>query len=333
MVNELYKQLLVMAPIRVEFEITEACNLKCLFCYNTLLPNYSPTSDAIALLDCLAKQGVLEIILTGGEPLFHPDFAIIARHAGNLFPTVLLQTNGTLLDDTLIAVLKEANFTGVNISVHGDERVHDYLTGTPGSHRLAMRAVDILLASSLTAWVNTVLTVQNFAILEHHLCELKSRGVRNFTFTRFTPVGSGRDSSLNLAVPLLVDAIHTIERFREANPECSVLVANAVPRCILPPALKHYSEPCSYGLSRFYVNTKGDLMHCGMSRAVIGNLFENAICDIKANSSTFRELCLGDLMPDSCSLCGDVEKCRGGCRAAALAATGTMNGSDPLTFS
>jgi len=328
-----YEHHLRMAPIRIEMELTESCNMRCRFCYNTLTPVFIDTAMALELLKKLSAQGILEIVLTGGEPTLHPDFIAIANSAGNLFTNVMLQTNGTLLTRELVTLIKESGFLGLNISIHGKESVHDRLTTIEGSYDDALRALELSLKASLVTWVNMVLTNENKSTLSEHLTNLKSHGVRNFTFTRFTPVGSGRDADLALSVHDLVEVVADIDTFRQNNTDCTVLLANAVPRCTFPDDLVHYAEPCSYGISRFYINVKGDLMICGMSRIILGNTLRQSIEEIKRNSEEYRSICLGVALPPTCKACSDMKLCRGGCRAAAWAVTGKLDGLDPLAKS
>lgn len=65
-----YEYLEDMSPLLMQMELTEACNLKCKFCYNSQKPRYN--ERIFEMLDSLAKQGVMQVNLTGGEPLAHP---------------------------------------------------------------------------------------------------------------------------------------------------------------------------------------------------------------------------------------------------------------------
>jgi radical SAM protein with 4Fe4S-binding SPASM domain len=328
--NDLYRHHLRMAPVRIELELTEACNIACRFCYNSGERAFTDKLTAMRILHLLAGQGVLEIILTGGEPLLHPDFDLIAREAGSLFPHVLLQTNGTLLTEEKMVVLTESGFLGLNISLHGGPDTHDYLTQHQGSHARALRSVKRALKSPLVTWVNLVLTNQNYGEIGAHLRFLSEVGVRNFTFTRFTPTGSGRAATLALSLEQLETATRRIQEFRDSNQGSTVLLANAVPRCALPEDLREFAEPCSYGVDRFYVNVRGDLMICGMSRVPLGNVLNATLREIKAASSAFQQTCGYVGLPQKCQLCSSVTACRGGCRAAALATSGRLDGMDPL---
>ena len=80
----------------VLLELTYACNLDCTFCYNDLSVGGQRLSLAQyhELLDDLASLGVLNLSLTGGEPLAHPRFFEIAGHAKSLGFVIRLKTNG-----------------------------------------------------------------------------------------------------------------------------------------------------------------------------------------------------------------------------------------------
>ncbi len=64
-------------PLRILFEITTRCNLKCTHCNARAGPNtgrFIPTAEFLSLLENLSTHGTRDVELTGGEPLLHPDF-------------------------------------------------------------------------------------------------------------------------------------------------------------------------------------------------------------------------------------------------------------------
>ena len=296
--SNLHEFHLHMAPIRIEFELTEACNLACSFCYNSRKPRYTSLETASNILESLARQDVLEIVLTGGEPTLHPEFRKIAIIAGELFNCVLLQTNGTFLDDDLLSFLEAAGFAGLSISLHGPRDRHDRLTQVEGSYDDAVRAISRAVHTPLQLWVNMVVTRDNIDTVVTHMERLFDEGVRAFTFTRFTPVGCGKENdALAPSREELVEVVRAIDEFQGRNPSCTVLMANAVPRCCLPEDLGMYSEACSYGLNKFYVDVDGNLMTCGMARTRIGSILTTSISTLKAQSPHFKALCTDALLP------------------------------------
>ncbi|MCK5510828.1 4Fe-4S cluster-binding domain-containing protein [Candidatus Parcubacteria bacterium] len=66
----------LIAPISVNLEVTDQCNLKCFFCFCgteayqdslSSISNSEKTKNAKRILDILAKNNIFEIRLFGGE--------------------------------------------------------------------------------------------------------------------------------------------------------------------------------------------------------------------------------------------------------------------------
>ena len=88
-------------PLYMEISPVGACNHRCIFCAYDFIgyPNRKlETSRTLKLLDELAECGLKSILFAGeGEPLLHPDLAIMIRHARNNGIDVGMFTNGQLL--------------------------------------------------------------------------------------------------------------------------------------------------------------------------------------------------------------------------------------------
>lgn len=315
-------------PTRIELELTERCNLSCRFCYNSQNP-----VDSVCVNDIirrLAEEKVPEIVLTGGEPLLHPRFSEILHLCSTLFQKTMVQTNGTLINDSVADLLAENHVFEVNVSLHGSHDLHDFLTMHIGSRKAAYEAIKRLIQRNVRVSSNFVMTKENIFGLENNLSELYQLGVHCMTLTRFTPIGIGSSNAhLALSRNELIGAIETADRFCMNNAGVSILLANSVPFCTLPPSLSSYCEYCHFGASRFYIDVNGTVLMCGMSRVPLGNILQNSFAEIKESSDIFSCHILGKDVPDKCSGCVNFRRCRGGCRAAALAATGVLCGADP----
>ena len=318
-------------PIRVELELTERCNLSCKFCYNSQKPVDSYQVKEI--LCRLFQEHVPEIVLTGGEPLLHEDFNDILRLCSEMFQKVMIQTNGTLIDDSTASLIADNKAYEVNISLHGPAKLNDSLTRREGSHDEAVEAVKRLLYRGVRVSSNFVMTKENITGLESNLEELYCLGVRNMTLTRFTPAGIGAaNADLLLQRDEIIRAIDTADTFSKKHNGVSILLANSMPFCALPDHLSSYCEHCHFGASRFYIDVEGNVMMCGMSRIRIGNILHKTFQEIKSSSEIFIRHVLGDDVTSECSICSNFQRCRGGCRAAALAYTGNICGADPYSF-
>lgn len=319
-----------MNPTRVELELTEKCNLKCKFCYNSQNPL---VSDRIfEIIERLHEMRVLEVVLTGGEPLSHPAFLDILKKSCEYFDKVMVQTNGTLIDGDMAKILKSRGVYGVNVSLHGCKKSHEKLTLIDGSYQLAYEALNNLCAEGVNTASNFVLTTENISDFPRVIRMLHDMGVNGMTLTRFTPIGiGGSNAYLSVSGDQLIQVLEQAELFRKSclNRGFYVILANSVPYCALPKHLKHYSEYCHFGASRFYIDINGNVLMCGMSRLQIGNILDETFVEMKRKSNIYCNHISGMDVPEYCKMCVNFRQCRGGCRAAALACYGKFNGFDP----
>ena len=95
----------------VVWNVTKACNLRCIHCYakadNNPAPNELTTEEGFKLLEDLAKFGCPVILFSGGEPLVRPDILDLIHKAVNLGLRTVISTNGVLIDHSLPKELKK----------------------------------------------------------------------------------------------------------------------------------------------------------------------------------------------------------------------------------
>lgn len=323
----------VIPVTRIEVELTEACNLHCRFCYNSCNP--VTCSRPYEVLDAIAEAGALELILTGGEPSLHPEFFAILDYARDRFPRVMVQSNGTNFSDAAIfkELARRKPFC-LNFSLHGPQNVHQELTKVPGSFHKTIRALNLAAGAGIRTASNLVLTSLNTASdsLLETVRILASSGAREMTLTRFIPCGTGKDA-LSLTLPA-VEFVQTLRILQEetARHGISLLLSNSTPACRLPEDLQYFCNRCSFGFDKFYVDVHGNLLTCGMSRVMLGNILEAPLRKVLESSLVHRQYLDGRHVPDKCRECTDYEMCGGGCRAAGIASCGEIAGEDGLQF-
>lgn len=335
MLNRLYskkqvlEQCLSMAPVNVQLELTEACNLSCSFCYNSRNPVENIKYKQI--IKKLSNEGVMDIVLTGGEPMLHRNFLEIVKICTENFARVQLQTNGTFITDEITEYFVKYGISYVNISLHGSEQTHEDLTKVKGSYKKAIDGIKAILKSNIPLCTNFVITSRNISEFPNHVDRMYDLGVRTISLTRFTPVGSGECSKfLEISVDDLLGVLRYTNSKHAKNNEVNFLLANSIPFCALPDDLKNHCNYCHFGASRFYIDVYGNVLMCGMSRVKIGNMLESSIKDIKTSSNIYRNHVDGSGISSPCAECLDFDRCRGGCRAAALSVNNDYFGCDPL---
>ena len=104
--------------------VTDKCNFRCRYCMPAEGLEWLPRDEVLSfeeiarLVSVLAKMGVDEVRLTGGEPLVRRDLPVLVEMLGAIdgVRDLSLTTNGVLLD-RLAAPLVEAGLTRINVSL------------------------------------------------------------------------------------------------------------------------------------------------------------------------------------------------------------------------
>ena len=101
-------EILPRVPATCFWEITDACNLRCVHCEQnagTKDPEELGTDEALHLADELAAAGCHCVNLTGGEPLLRRDWPQLARRLADRGVVVVVITNGVPVDDDIAYTL------------------------------------------------------------------------------------------------------------------------------------------------------------------------------------------------------------------------------------
>ena len=97
------------APIHATVELTDQCNMACVYCYREAGPNrYRFLEDPLSFLQDLFKMGIRVVELSGGEPLLHPQIASIVESAFDTFSHVGILTNGSVLTREIVELLSHS---------------------------------------------------------------------------------------------------------------------------------------------------------------------------------------------------------------------------------
>lgn len=84
-------------PVVCHFFATERCNLKCSYCSVFKNPRKEASlADTKKIIDRVAKLGVANFSITGGEPLLRKEIYDIINYACEKLPYVRITSNGTM---------------------------------------------------------------------------------------------------------------------------------------------------------------------------------------------------------------------------------------------
>lgn len=125
-------------PGQVVFAINNACNASCGFCsFNRDVlkrPDwrFAPLEGSLEAFRALHKQGIRYAVITGGEPMMHPDFYPLLAGARREGLSPLLVTNGSLLTLESCKRLKDHGLSSVFISIDAHDALsHEENRGLP----------------------------------------------------------------------------------------------------------------------------------------------------------------------------------------------------------
>src|SRR5579871_516457 len=119
-------------PVHVVWELTLACDLKCVHCGSRAghrRPDELSTQECLEVVDALARLGTREISLIGGEAYLRKDLPEIIRAVHNHGIYCAIQTGGRQFTPARLAAAMEAGLGGLGVSLDGLEPLHDRLRG------------------------------------------------------------------------------------------------------------------------------------------------------------------------------------------------------------
>lgn len=158
-------------PLSGTFELTARCNLDCRMCYIHKRANdvavrqkELTAGEWLAFAASAQKQGMLLLLLTGGEPFLRPDFREIYTGCRKLGILVSINTNGTLITDDMVEFLAKDPPLRVNLTLYGaSAETYERLCGDPEAYERAYHAVFKLREAGIPVKLNYSMTPQNHA--------------------------------------------------------------------------------------------------------------------------------------------------------------------------
>lgn len=120
----------LVRPLGVELEITNACNLRCIHCFQKYHPGDEMSlKKIISIIETINNNGVFEIAIIGGEPMCHGNIMEILAACEERDLAYSMVTNGTLINHESIKAFREFSRLSVMVSLDGVGLVHESIRG------------------------------------------------------------------------------------------------------------------------------------------------------------------------------------------------------------
>lgn len=172
-------------------EITERCNYNCLHCFNAadleISRNELKLEQIRRYFKELSEVGVEAVLLTGGEPMLHPDFPEILKAAVDAGIDVEgINTNGYFLTQEIFDKMKELGVNPVlRISFDGIG-CHDWMRQAPGAEEKALSSIRLSVENGFKVWVQMNANRKNKDSITESLKLLDGMGVWKVRIIRTT---------------------------------------------------------------------------------------------------------------------------------------------------
>jgi len=338
-------------PREIDVEITSRCNLRCKYCYYFENPNVEyldlPTEDWITFFDELGSIGIMEVVLTGGEPFSRPDLkTIIDTIVLNRMRFSILSNGGLITDEIIEYISKTGRCNSIQISLDGScGEIHDLSRGN-GSFEGAMRGLRILLANSIKVDVRFTITHFNVDDIENFTSFiLDDIGLPSFSTNAASYFGicrnSGQEIMLNrndrskaMKTLLFLNRKYEGRILAAAGPLADALSFARMQKAYddgCPPFFEGGSlTACGCFNSKLSVRSDGTITPCSMlPHLELGHINSDKIIDIWQNSKKLSFIRERKKIPLNnfplCQECKFINYCTGGCPGSAYNYTKEVN--------
>ncbi|MBQ4470199.1 MAG: radical SAM protein [Synergistaceae bacterium] len=343
--NQKYKLYPARYIRQAHWSITGKCNYRCRHCYMSApeaklgeLSHDTVMNIARQLGDC----GVMNVSLTGGEPLVRSDFleivdALLERN----IRITQIYSNGALVNEKLLNELdKRGIHPEFNMSYDG-MGWHDWLRGINGAEKTVDRAFALCREMGFPTGSEMCLHQYNKHTLRESIKHLGSLGVRSLKTNPVTNLGEWQKNNYGEAIPLkelFALYLDYIPHYYEDNMPLTIMLGGFFlarpkePDIFDIPLFKPDLDPetfcvCGHARSIMYISPEGRTLPCmALSGMKLQEKFplitEKSLSECITDSYYMKliETRASEYLAlnETCRECRYVRNCFGGCRADAL---------------
>ncbi len=320
-------------PLSGAFELTSRCPLDCKMCYIHRKENdckaikqEKSTEWWLNLAEEAKNAGMFMLLLTGGEPLLRKDFKEIYLGAKKTGLLVSINTNGLLIDDSMVKFFADNPPQKLNITLYGaSAETYRELCGNGEAFEKVLAAIIKLKQAGVNVKINFTANQYNRhdTAKIYEIANKLGLPVQPVSYT-FPPVRVGGKAErlspedaakLQFECRMLGLGSERLKKHIERK-------ANA----IKPDQLGECTDasgqriPCRAGLSTFWVTWDGKMSPCGMMTKPMFdiNSFDEAWGSIKEARQHI-------ILPAKCKSC-ELRSFCDMCAAVTLAETGEFGG-------
>jgi pyrroloquinoline quinone biosynthesis protein E len=323
-------------PYGLLAELTYRCPLHCPYCSNPI--NLAQFGDELSLdewtrvLTEARELGVMQLHLSGGEPLQRRDLVEIVRHARALGFYTNLITSALGLTPDKAKQLQAAGLDHVQISIQAaDAVVSDRVAGTR-SYRAKIDAARMIKHLGYPLTLNYVLHRHNIDQVEDLIALAENIGADRVELANTQYYGwAFHNRAALMPTRAQLDRIEPIVRAAIARLDGQMQILY-----VFPDYYSEYPKPCmgGWGSRQLTIRPNGDVLPCQAADQIPGLIIENArrrsLAWVWDDSPMLNQFRGQEWMQEPCRSCPRKTIDFGGCRCQAFLLTGDATATDPV---
>ncbi|MGC9325117.1 MAG: radical SAM protein [Desulfomonilia bacterium] len=342
----------------IVWNITSACNLRCVHCYASAGKSEGEltTKQGLDLISTLADYGVPVVLFSGGEPVLRKDLPSLIEAAVKSGMRAVISSNGTLIDRDMAMRFADLGLSYIGVSLDGLEEVNDAFRGVQGSFRQALNGIYTAMREDIKVGLRFTMNRRNVAEIPKIFDLMENEGIPRICFYHLVYTGRAKelmeeDLSREQTRQTLDFVMDRTQGMIDAGKEAEVLTVDnhadgpyvylrmkkeGSPRADEVLKLLKMNAGNSSGLGIGCINWDGDVYPDQFWRhRVMGNVKREPfpeIWDNPQNDFLMKLKNKKDYVQGRCRTCRWLDVCAGNFRARAEAATGDPWGEDPACY-
>lgn len=291
-------------PYAAHIELTPKCNFSCIHCYlqNQHNEKYLSYDAIIDILDILYDKGILFLTLTGGEIFTRKDFCDIYMYAKKKGFLIELFTNGMLIDDEIIEMLKMYPPLLVDISIYGsNEETYKKVTGVAGAFNRVIDNCKKLVAANIRVSLKSPIIKETFEEINSMQAVADEIGVPiAFSFEICATIDgdlSTKKHQLNLIDIMKYEFENSTELQEYKSPRLDLRQEK----------IRYLLFGCKIGKNSFVIDYKGNMCPCMKFKHKGIKLTRNNFEKIWGEFGKYQELYMSDKC--KCTKCKYIDYC------------------------
>ena len=321
-------------PISVQIELTEACNQKCVHCYNfwrydseRVNKDELSIDKFLFILEKLNDCGISLITLTGGEPLLRPEvFFALLKQAKKYDMEVGLNSNAVLISKDIAKRMYQEGLDNALISLLGVEKTHNTISNLTNGFKNTCNGITNLIDAGIKVTVNMVASKLNQNEVHQVGQIINDLGVKSFCVTPMVPSHKSHFQyflSSEECKNVLLSLLKTKDDFN-----FYIDTLEPIARCMFTKEEEdkfiHFfgNRICSAAVSSCAVSSRGNVRPCIHADKVFGNILVDDLSKIWENMNFWSS---PSILPTKCLECNANVICEGGCRMSAKSINGQYN--------